>query len=79
MTYSKASMNATNKYMKNNLDVIRFAVPKEKKDQRPTKQEITEHAKSHNYQSTQAFILHAINSQMMIDNKQAAFVDLTDC
>ncbi len=79
MSYSKASMQATNKYMKNNLDVIRFSVPKEKKDQRPTKQEITEHAEKYGYSSTQQFILSAINKQMMIDKKEAAFIDLTDC
>ena len=79
MAYNEARKKASDKYIKNNLDVIRFAVPKEKKDQRPTKQEITEHAEKYGYSSTQQFILSAINKQMMIDKKEAAFIDLTDC
>ncbi len=79
MPYNEARKKATTKYINNNLDTVSFRLPKEKKDERPTKQEITEHAEKYGYQSVQQFIISAINKQMMIDKKEAAFIDLTDC
>lgn len=79
MSYNEAQKKASDKYMKNNLDVIRFAVPKEKKDDRPTKEEIINHAEKYKYSSTQQFIIQAINNQMLLDKKEAAFINFNEC
>ena len=52
------------------MDNVCIRLPKEKKDQRPTKQEITEHAEKYGYQSTQQFIIQAIINQMTIDREK---------
>lgn len=70
MAYSEARKRATTKYMSNNLDTVSFRLPKEKKDQRPTKQEITEHAEKYGYNSVQQFLLVAINNQISLDKKE---------
>ena len=79
MAYNDARKRATSKYMSENLDTIIFRLPKEKKDQRPTKQEITEHAEKYGYSSTQQFIIQAINNQMLLDKKEAAFINFNEC
>lgn len=70
MAYSKSSMKATTKYMREKLDTISFRVPKEKRDLRPTKEEITNHVKKYGYTSTQQFLITAINTQISLDEKK---------
>lgn len=70
MVYNDKIKQNTIKYLKNNLDNISFRLPKEKKNGKPTKEEITNHVKKHGYQSTQQFLITAINTQMALDEKK---------
>ena len=64
----KKHSQATNEYMKNNLERITIRLPKEKKDDRPTKAEIDAHCKKYGYGGIQPFIIRAIQTQIAIDN-----------
>ena len=79
MAYNEARKRATSKYMSNNLDNITFRLPKEKKDDRPTKEELKAHCEKYGYNGIQPFILAAIQKQMLLDKKEAAFIDFNEC
>ena len=67
MTYTDARKNATINYIGKNLDSITFRLPKEKKDNRPTKDELKAHCEKYGYNGIQPFIIKAIQTQMQID------------
>ena len=78
MTYNKEEyeknkkmhQQATAKYMQENLDTVIFRLPKNKTDDRPTKEEIKAHCLKHGYSGLQPFIIKAIQNQMILDNNQ---------
>lgn len=79
MTYNDTGKRATIKYLATKLDTISFRLPKEKRDDRPTKEELKAHCEKYGYNGIQPFIIAAINKQMMLDRKEAAFIDLNEC
>ena len=80
MAYNEARKRATSKYMNNNLDNVTFRLPKEKKDDRPTKDEIIQHAEKYGYSSTQQFIIKAISNQILIDSDPDTYLmNFSDC
>ncbi len=79
MSYNDTSKKATMKYINNNLDTVSFRLPKEKKDDRPTKEELKAHCEKYGYNGIQPFILSAIQKQMLLDKREAAFIDFNEC
>ena len=67
MTYNESSKRASMKYQKKAYDTVLIRLPKERKDDRPTRNELETHAKNHN-ESVAGFILRAIQTQIAIDN-----------
>ena len=63
----KMHQQATTKYMQDNLDTVIFRLPKEKKDDRPTKAELKAHCEKYRYSGIQPFLIQAIQTQMKID------------
>ncbi|GEM_PF-6558043 len=63
----KMHQQATAKYMQDNLDTVIFRLPKEKKDDRPTKAELKAHCEKYGYSGIQPFLIKAIQTQIQID------------